>query len=272
MLNEIKHLIMDMDGVLWLGETPIPGLAAFFETLQREGIDFMLATNNATKTAELYTQKLARFGIDVAPESILTSAETTAQYLSEQYERGTAVYIVGARGLHDAFRAHGFTIITPAEVEQGVTAALVVAGFTPEVTYHDMAMATLLINKGATFYGTNADPTFPSELGHMPGAGALLAFIATAAGVTPKTFGKPEPIMYEQALQRLGGTKENTAMVGDRLSTDIAGANAAGMRSILVLTGVSSQADITDSSAKPDFVFEDIGELADALSKVREAR
>lgn len=272
MLNDIEHLIMDMDGVLWLGETPMPGLAAFFETLQREGIDFMLATNNATKTAELYTQKLARFGIEVAPQSILTSAETTAQYLSERHDQGTAVYIVGARGLRDAFRAHNFRIVTPEEVEQGATAPLVVAGFTPEVTYHDMAMAALLINKGATFYGTNADPAFPSEKGQMPGAGALLAFIGTAVGVTPMTFGKPQPIMYEQALQRLGGTKENTAMVGDRLSTDIAGANAVGMRSILVLTGISSREDISDSPAKPDFVFEDITELAHALSKVRQSR
>ena len=272
MLNDIKHLIMDMDGVLWRGETSMPGLATFFATLQREGIDFILATNNATKTAELYTQKLAHFGIDIEAELILTSAETTAQYLSERYERGTAVYIVGARGLHDAFRAHDFAIVTPAEVERGGTAPLVVAGFTPTVTYHDMAMATLLINRGATFYGTNPDPSFPSEQGDIPGTGALLAFIGTAAGVTPMTFGKPGPIMYEQALQRLGGTKANTAMVGDRLSTDIAGAVAAGLRSILVLTGISSREDISDSPYKPDFVFEDITELAAALSRVPAAR
>jgi len=271
MLDEIKHLILDMDGVLWHGDMPLPGLQEFFATMDSEGITYVLATNNATKTPDEFTRKLARFGVEVPPAKVLTSAQTTAQYLSERHEAGTAVYIVGATGLFEAMRAHGFTIITPEEVEQGVTAPLVVVGFTPHVTYRDMAMAALLINKGAAFIGTNPDPSIPSELGILPGVGALLAFISAATNVLPLTIGKPEPIMFEQAMQQLGGTRSNTAMVGDRLSTDIAGAYAAGMRSILVLSGISTRAEAEASAVKPDFIFADIIELSREFSKKHEA-
>lgn len=265
MLNGIKHLILDMDGVLWRGDTPMPGLGQFFAGMDQGRVGYVLATNNATKTADQYTRKLARFGVDVPPEKILTSAETTAAYLSERHEPGTPVYIVGARGLFDAMRAHDFAIITPEEVEQGAVAPLVVVGFTPHVTYNDMAMAALLIRKGATFIGTNPDPAIPSELGILPGVGALLAFISAATDVQPLTIGKPGPIMFEQAMHRLGGTRINTAMVGDRLSTDIAGAKAAGLQAILVLSGISQEEDIAGSAVKPDYVFDDIAALSAEL-------
>lgn len=260
-----------MDGVLWRGDTPLPGLADFFATLRRREMGFALATNNATKTAVMYTEKLARFGVDVAPEHIVTSAEATAAYLRQEYGNGaagsTAVYVVGDKGLHDAMTAQGFTIISPEQAKAGAQAAVVVAGFSRTATYEIMAMGAHLINQGARFIGTNPDPSFPSEIGPLPGAGALLAFIETGTGVKPTIIGKPGPIMFQQAMRRMGGTPENTAMVGDRLSTDILGAKNAGLQTILVLSGISTQADVAEQGIEPDFIFADIGEITAVLSQ-----
>jgi len=265
MFTQIKNLILDMDGVLWLGNTAMPGLIDFFETLKQLEIGFVLATNNATKTAEQYTHKLARMGVEVVASQILTSAETTATYLDSRYPSGTAVYIIGTEGLNDAMRAKGFQIIGPDDVENGATAPLVVVGFTPYTVYRELAMGSLLVHKGATFVGTNSDPSIPSEVGPLPGAGALLAVISTTTGINPITIGKPGPLIFEEAVSRLDSSKTDTAMVGDRLTTDIAGAKAAGLWAIMLLSGISTAKDIQHSPYKPDFVFADIRELAQEL-------
>ncbi len=265
MLQQIKNLILDMDGVLWRGETPMPGLNHFFDTLRRRDINFVLATNNATQTAVQYTGKLARFGVTVPPSQIVTSAEATADYLRDEYAPGTAVYVVGEPGLHQALQAREFVICGAQEVRDGLVPALVVVGFNRHADYPLLAMAALAIHKGARFVGTNPDVTFPSEIGLMPGAGSLLAFLQTATDVQPTIVGKPGPIMFRQALKRLGGTTANTAMVGDRLNTDIAGAKAAGLRAILVLSGITQPEDIPANGAGPDWIFADISALAQVL-------
>ncbi len=267
MLTHIRNLILDMDGVLWRGETPMAGLADFFVTLRRLNINFMLATNNATKTAVLYQQKFARFGVEIPTEQILTSSEATAGFLRTHYAEGTAVYTVGTEGMRDAMRAQGFVIVTPDEVENGATAEVVVVGMTPETYYKELAMGALLVGKGAKFVGTNPDPSFPSELGPLPGAGALLAVIETATGVKPITVGKPGPTMFTEAVRRLDGSSSDTAMVGDRLTTDIVGAKAAGLQAIMVLSGISTRDDVAASEIKPDFIFDDIQALAAQLEK-----
>jgi 4-nitrophenyl phosphatase len=269
MLSKIKHLVLDMDGVLWHGEVPVPGLAAFFGTLDHLKIGYVLATNNATKTADQYTDKLQRFGVFVAPERILTSAEITADHLQSRYPPGSPVFVVGAKGLHEAMETRGFEILTPEEVYMGARANLVVLGFTAEAAYKDLAMAALLVENGAAFVGTNPDPSVPTEVGPLPGAGALLSVISTSTGVQPQIIGKPQPVMFEHALMRLGSRKSNTAIVGDRLTTDIAGAKAAGLWGILLLSGISEADDIQDAEFKPDFVFTDINELSAELALTR---
>ncbi len=271
MLSQIRHLILDMDGVLWHGDTPTTGLVSFFATLDNLNIGYVMATNNASKTTGQYASKFQRFGLDVDPELILTSAETTASHLSKHYAAGTPVYIVGADGLRVAMRDRGFEIITAAEVEKGAEAPLIVMGFTPDAAYQELAMAALLVNKGASFIGTNPDPTIPSELGPLPGTGALQALITAATGVSPKTIGKPGPLMFEHALRRLGSQKTDTAMVGDRLATDIAGAKKAGLWAILLLSGISTREEIQQSLFKPDYIFEDIGELGSELVRLAAA-
>jgi HAD superfamily hydrolase (TIGR01450 family) len=163
--------------------------------------------------------------------------------------------------------ARGFEILTADEVRDGARSSLVVLGFTPHAVYKDLAMAALLVENGADFIGTNPDPSIPTELGPLPGAGALLAVISASTGVQPLVIGKPEPMMFEHALKRLGSQKSDTAMIGDRLTTDIAGAKAAGLWGILVLSGISEQGEIQHAPYKPDFVFTDINELGAELTR-----
>ena len=267
-ITNLEKLILDMDGVLWRGETAIDGLVPFFDTLDNLGLDYVLATNNATKVATQYTEKLGRFGVEVPPEKILTSAEATASYLREEYPAGISAYVVGEEGLQRAMRAQGFDLLeTDGFVGATARTELVVVGFTRHVCYPQLASAAHLILNGARFVGTNADPSFPSEVGPLPGAGALLKFIETCTGVQPLVIGKPGKAIFEEAMRRLDGKPENTAMVGDRLETDIKGAQGAGLYTILLLSGVTGQEKAESHEIQPDLICQSIEELATALKE-----
>lgn len=265
----IKNLILDMDGVLWRGETPMPGLVEFFTDLRTAGIGFVLATNNATKTAVMYTERLRRFGVNIPPQQILTSSEVTATYLAGFHPPGSQVYVVGGKGLHDAMSDRGFRVVTPGDVRAGGSAVAVVSGLSTNLSYEELAMAAHLVNIGVPFIGTNPDTTIPSEIGPLPGAGAILAFITASTGVEPTIIGKPGTIVFHEAVKRLGGDGSTVAMVGDRLSTDIYGAKAAGLRAILVLSGISTREEAETSPIQPDYIFADITELVTFLTKER---
>lgn len=246
----------------------MPGLAGFFNTLRQKEINFVLATNNASKTPAQYVTKLAGFGVSIKPEQVLTSAIATADYLAEQYPTPRpVVYIIGGDGIHQAMAEAGFPILSVADVvEHGRRADIVVAGLWADAAYRDFAAGAVCINQGARFIGTNPDVTFPSEWGPLPGAGSFLALLTAATGVQPTVIGKPGEIMFQEALHRLGSTPENTAMVGDRLGTDIAGGKAAGLYTILVLSGISTREELAHSDGvQPDYVFADISELEKRL-------
>ncbi len=265
----IKSVVLDMDGVLWHGDTPLKGMGELFKTLRRLELPFVLATNNATKTTLQYVEKLARLGVSVRPEQVLTSPGATASYLRARYPEGTSVYAVGEVGLREALSGAGFVLIGPAEVRAGGSAAVVVGGLvTGNLSYELLAMASLLVRRGAAFVATNYDLTYPSEIGELPGAGAVLSVVAASTGVQPTVIGKPYLAMFEEALRRLGTLPENTLMVGDRLETDILGAKAAGLKTALVLTGVSRREDISSGSgnAAPDYVLNDLEALIEVLS------
>lgn len=263
---KIENLIVDMDGVLWRGQTPMPGIKRFFEVLRRLDLGFVLATNNATKVASQYQEKLGGFGVDVPEECILTSAEATAGHLQGRYPAGTAAYVVGEDGLRSAMRSHGFDLLSAdGFVAQDAHADLVVVGFTRHACYEQLASAAHLINRGARFFGTNPDETFPSEIGPLPGAGSLQAFIRAATGQAPTIIGKPERPIFAEAVARLGNRPQVTAMVGDRLETDIAGAKRAGLHTILLLSGITQRGDLSDCDIHPDLVFDDIQALTDYL-------
>jgi 4-nitrophenyl phosphatase len=268
-MKNIKNLIIDMDGVLWLGDTPLPGLNNFIQTLEQANINFVFATNNAAKTPDQYLAKFQRFGITIKESQILTSAEATASYLSQKYAPATAVFVVGGADIREGLTRRGFEILTVQEVLNGRRAQIVAVGFWREVSYDDFAAAAICIGIGAEFVGTNSDATFPSEWGNLPGAGALIALLQTTTGVEPTIIGKPGPLLFQDAMKRLNGRKENTAMVGDRLNTDVAGGKAAGVQTILVLSGITTPEDLAQAKGlTPDYVFADISELAAQINQV----
>lgn len=262
----VANLIIDMDGVLWHGETAAPDLVQFFQRIDQLGLDYVLATNNASRTPSQYSKKLDAFGVPIAIEKILTSAVATANYLTAIYPPGSEAYVVGDIGLREALLEQGYRILPNAPVDLArVTADFVVAGMTRDVCYEHLSVAAHLINKGSKFFGTNPDLTFPTEIGPLPGAGSILAFISSATGVDPVVVGKPNPIMFQEALRRLSGSEHDTVMIGDRLTTDIAGAQASGMRAILLLSGISRLEDLEQSAVKPHWIFNTLSELASAL-------
>jgi 4-nitrophenyl phosphatase len=254
LLRDLHHLIVDMDGVLYRGKEAIPGTGAFLDFLREQGIGFLLATNNSTKTPGQYVDKLAEMGVSVRPGEILTSAQATADYLRNIAPRDTRVFVVGMDGLFSALREAGFALVED-------NADYVVAGMDFNVCYERLSQATLQIRAGARFIGTNADRTFPSERGITPGAGALLALLETATGVTPTVIGKPGTALVEQALAHLGAHPSTTGMLGDRLDTDILAGRRAGLVTLLVLSGVTAADTLAGSEIQPDLVFRDVGHL-----------
>ena len=255
-LAAITHLVIDMDGVLYRGDEPLPKLREFFAYLRQRPIPFILATNNSTHTPEQYTAKLARMGVEVLPAEILTSGQATARFLAREYPAGTRVHVFGMPSLYKAIEEEGFVL-----ADEDV--AVVVASMDREVTYEKLKRAALLIRGGARFIATNRDPTVPSAEGLLlPGTGTMIAALETASGVTPTAIGKPEPTMFQLALVQMGARPETTATIGDRLDTDILGGQRAGLTTICVLSGSSSR---TEAEAfGPDYIFEDIAELLDA--------
>lgn len=253
-LFHIRHLIIDMDGVLYRESEPMPGLVDFFDFLRQRDIRFVLATNNSTRTPEQFVQKMAGMGVSIATSDLITSAQATAAYLREIAPPGSPVYAVGQEGLETALQQAGFVL-------DSQRAGFVVAGLDTGVTYKKLETATLLIQRGAAFIGTNSDATLPTPEGLAPGAGAILAAIQTATGVAPTVIGKPAPTLFQQAMARLEATPADTATLGDRLETDILAGLRTGLLSLLVLSGATDRALLAQSAVQPDLVFEDIADL-----------
>ncbi|HEY88503.1 MAG TPA: HAD-IIA family hydrolase [Thermoflexia bacterium] len=259
MLRAIRAVICDMDGVLWRGEEPLPGFLEFFELLQKRNLRYTLVTNNASRTPEQYVEKLARLGVATSVEHVLSSALAAASYLAKNAAPGALVYPVGGAGVPAALRAQGFRLST------GDAADYVVVGWSPKTTWYDMAKATLLIRRGATFIGTNPDRTFPSERGLVPGAGSQLALLEAATDIKPLVVGKPEPILYQQALARMAADPAETLMIGDRLDTDILGGLRQGLHTALLLSGIQRREELAQSPIHPELVFDDLVELVRVL-------
>ena len=271
-LKNIRALIVDMDGVLWHGERPQPGLIQFFQTLRAHRIRFILATNNASSTQDQYVLKLAKLGVDVKPEEILTSAMATAFYLAERMDpASTRVFVVGEDGAKKPLVERGFKLTGLYEINNADNprqgADVVVCGKDQTLTWDKLSTATLNIRAGAKFVGTNADTTLPTEHGITLGNGAILAALESATGVSPLVIGKPEPIMYQQAMSILGTEAAETVAIGDRLETDILGAARAGIRSILVLSGISTEEDLKTAGYHPTWVLPDIRSVTLALQE-----
>lgn len=254
--STIDGVVCDMDGVLWHGEQPLPGLVDFFTAIRRQALPVALATNNSSKSGREYVDKLRRLGVDGIPETaVITSRTAMVDYLLLHYAPPCEVYVIGTSGLADAIREAGYRV--------GDAASVVVVGIDLGISYDKLKRATLLIRGGAAFLGTNGDASVPAAEGLVPGNGAILAALEAATGRAPVVVGKPSPPMFDSALRVLGTAPARTLMVGDRLDTDIAGARASGLATALVLSGATSRHDLAGSAIQPDGVF---GGLPDLLA------
>ena len=241
--DNIKSLILDMDGVIWRGDAPLGDLASLFSRVRERGLKFVFATNNATKTSEQYVERLKGYGVQVDPWQVITSAQALSFALTHKFPRGSKIFMIGGDGVRKALEDNGYEILS---VENAPAAEAVVMGIDYEINFQKMSEATYLVRRGIPFYATNPDKTFPTPRGEIPGAGAWYSVVVTATGVQPTVAGKPYPFLMELALEKLGTQKEDTLVVGDRIETDIAGGQAVGCPTALVLSGVSTreQADL----------------------------
>lgn len=262
-LKTARAFIFDMDGVLYRGKTPLPGVQALFDALTLRGIRFLLATNNSMATPAAYVVRMAEMGVSVSEDDIQTSATATRDYLLDLLSPDATILAVGMPALGEQlFSGTSFRTATD-DQDQSVDA--VVVGLDLEFTYAKLYRATRAIHGGAKFIATNSDATLPTEDGVQPGAGSIVAAIATASGVTPTVVGKPETLMMLKGIQQLGVQPWEAVMVGDRLDTDILSGHRAGLQTVLVLTGVSRRADLEAADILPDYVFTDLPALTQAI-------
>ena len=265
-LNRLETLLLDGDGVLWRGNRPMPGLDRFFEILRLRGMRWALLTNNNTQTVGEYLAKLAGLGITAEASQIFTSSTATAAYLKKRYGPGAPIHAVGMNGVLKTLQDAGF-LVSYGEEPPGHEVAAVAAGMDRELTFGKVRVAARLILGGAEFVATNTDGTFPAADGISPGTGMVIGALQGTTGVPPTVIGKPEKAIFEAALDAFAADIATTAMVGDRLETDIFGAQRLGISTIGVLSGVSSAAEMAGSEIRPDVVYESIAELAEDLEK-----
>jgi NagD protein len=255
--REIRSWLMDMDGVLISEEHAIPGAQEFLDRLRALGMPFLVLTNNSIYTRGDLAARLRSSGLDVPEESIWTSALATARFLDDQRPGGTA-FVIGEAGLTTALYEVGYTM-TDRDPDY------VVIGETRTYSFERITRAIRLLGDGARLIATNPDPTGPSQDGPLPATGAVAALINRATGVEPYFVGKPNPLMMRSALNAIEAHSETTAMIGDRMDTDIVAGLEAGLEAILVLTGVTTRADIARYPYTPSRIVDSVADLAVAL-------
>jgi NagD protein len=252
---DIQCWLTDMDGVLVHENKALPGAAELLAKWKNEGKPFLVLTNNSIFTARDLSARLRTSGLEVPEESIWTSALATADFLRQQKPDGSA-YVIGEAGILTALHDAGF-IMTETEPD------FVVVGETRNYSFEAITKAIRLIGKGARFIVTNPDATGPSAEGPLPATGAVAALITKATGKEPYVVGKPNPMMFRSALNRIGAHSESTGMIGDRMDTDVVAGIEAGLHTVLVLTGISDRAEIERYPFRPDEVLDGVHSLLD---------
>ena len=249
--------LLDLDGVVYLGGTAIPGAAESLRKAQAAGMRLAYVTNNAFRTPAAIAALLTSFGAPATAQDVVTSAQAAARLLAERLPAGAPVLVVGGSGLRMALRERGLRPVSTAMDRPRA----VVQGYSPDVSYSMMAEGGLAVAAGALFVASNGDLTLPGRRGSQPGNGALIQVIATATGVQPVVAGKPEPPLHQESVLRTGA--KHPLVVGDRLDTDIEGAHRVGADSLLVLTGVTGPAEavLAPPSQRPTYLAEDLAGL-----------
>lgn len=288
-------LLVDLDGVVYRGRHPVPGVAAVLADRAARGDDVVYVTNNSMHYRADYVGRLEGMGAPVAADRVVSSARATALYLAEARPPVRRVLVLGGPGLRRELEDVGMTAVDAGGRSAELAAAAaeargsgtrppdpfefagrpdaVVVGLDPGLTYRALALAADAIRAGARFVATNRDPVYPTEHGLRPGAGAIVAAVEAATGVTPVSIGKPDPLLLTMAAHAAGREPATAVMVGDGLLTDLAAARAVGARSVLMLTGVTTrrQLDALPADGRPDEVAADADELAAALDRLAAA-
>jgi NagD protein len=255
--REIRSWLMDMDGVLVREEHAVPGADRFLARLRELGLPFLVLTNNSMYTRRDLAARLSRTGLDVPEEGIWTSALATARFLEGQRPGGSA-FVIGEAGLTTALHTAGYTL-------NERDPDYVVLGETRTYSFERISQAIRLIAAGARFIATNPDATGPTPDGPLPATGSVAALISRATGVDPYFVGKPNPLMMRSALNAIDAHSETTAMVGDRMDTDVVSGLEAGMHTVLVLTGSTSRDEAERFPYRPSRIVDSIADLVDEL-------
>ena len=254
-LRNKKGFICDMDGVIYRGNTLLPGVKEFVAWLEKNEKRFLFLTNSSERSPKELRQKLARMGLDIGEEHFYTSALATASFLARQMP-GCTAYVIGAPGLVNALYDRGITM-------NDVDPDYVIVGESASYNYEMISKAAQLVMAGARLIATNSDLTGPAESGLVPACRALVAPVELATGKKAYFMGKPNPLMMRTGLQMLGVHSEEAVMVGDRMDTDVIAGTESGLTTVLVLSGCTSREAVDDYPYRPSYILNGVGDIAD---------
>lgn len=259
-LADVRCFLLDMDGTFYLGDRLLEGALDFIDTLRQQGKDFVFLTNNSSKHRRMYAEKITRLGLPIPEEKVFTSGEATAIYLQQRHP-GARIYLAGTPALEEEFRTHGFAL-----VEQDPQ--MVVLGFDTTLTYAKLWKLCDLVRAGLPYIATHPDFNCPTENGFMPDIGAMIAFIKASTGREPDLIvGKPNRLIVDALAEKLHLPLHALAMIGDRLYTDIALGQTAGILTCLVLSGETTRRDLEGSPYQPSYIFDHLGAVAEFLKQ-----
>jgi glycerol-1-phosphatase len=256
--DDFDGLLVDLDGVVWVGREMVPGSAEALRELIEAGKEIVFVTNNPGRPASVYAERLREAGVPAEAERVVTAGEATARLAAERGGEGRTAFVIGAPAFHQTVAAAGLEVL---EGEAARAAAVVLVSGHRDFDYEELLTATLALQGGAALFATSRDPTLPMPGGSWPGTGAVLAAVETASGATAEIGGKPEPRLFELARERIAAA-ERVAMVGDRVSSDIEGGQRAGLATILVLSGATSREEALAATPQPDHMIDCLADLA----------
>jgi len=257
LIDDFDGLLVDLDGVVWVGRELVPGAVETLAKLLADGVEVVFVTNNSVKQPAEYAARLRDIGVPAADDRVLTGGAVTAQLAADATGPGGTAFVIGAPGFKKTVAAAGLKLL---DGEAAQSAEVVVVSAHREFDYAELLTATRALQAGAALFGTSRDPTLPMPGGAWPGTGATLAAVETASGKRAETGGKPEPHLFKQARELIPDAKR-VAMVGDRIASDIEGGRRAGLATILVLSGACSRAEAEAAEPPPDHVIDDLPAL-----------
>ena len=263
-MGEIRHkklFLLDMDGTLYLGNSLFPETRGFLENIKKCGGKYIFLTNNTSNDVGRYVEKLASMGIEATKQDIITPTQVVANFLLEKHGKNK-IYAFGTVAFREELTAAGLSITD--KLDDGIVC--LVMGFDTELTFKKLDDACILLGRGVDYIAANPDLVCPTEYGYVPDCGSVSVMLKNATGREPKFFGKPNPEMVYQALERTGTEKEDAIIVGDRLYTDIACGINAGIDTALVLSGETKKEDLANSPYTPTYVFENVGVMMNQVS------